>query len=419
VVIIAAGIQASILVIFGAALSSYLGEPLLETYLIIVAFQTILGAFYVPVGALLQREMRFATLAYIDIATAIFGAALTIGLAWYGAGALSFAWAGLLQAALATVLGVLAYPVFWAFKPCRRHLLDVFSFGIYVTLANVIGRVYDLLTITALGRFLSLTEAGIYNRATMVSDLPIKGLLNGIFPVVLPALSHALRSGHSLKSAFLNSINLVTAIMWPGLIIVSLLSHPITDVLLGTQWAEAPPLVSIIALASIFSFPAFLVAPILMLTGPTKSLLNLRLLTLPACLVILSVSAHFGIYAAALSGFITIPLQNIVALAFIRKHIDVSWLELALSVRKSLAVTAYTITAPLGAIMINGFSLDLPIWAGIAAGTVAALFWVKSLEIVDHPLESHIRDILRSLDGKIRRAKFPLPKAAVFPTSKN
>lgn len=406
VIIVATFVQALMLFAFGKILASYLGEPQLKTYLDIVAFQLVFGSFLVPIGALLQREMRFSALACIDIVAAIISAVITISLAWGGAGALSFAWAGLLQAIAATALGLYIYPALWVYRPCTQHLREVFTFGIYVTLANVAGRVYDLLTVTTISRFLSLSDAGIYNRATMVSDLPIKGVLNGIFPVVLPALSHALRTGKSLKLVFLSSISLVTAVMWPGLIIVALLSHPITEALLGRQWVDAPPLVSIIALASTLSFPAFLVSPMLMLSGPTKSLLNLRLMTLPPCLILLSLSAHFGIHAVALSCFVTVPLQNAAALVFIKNYVDFSWLEIARSVRKSLAVTAYTAAIPLSAIAANGFSLDMSIWTGIAAGIGAAFFWIKSLGIVDHPLRPHIWDILRRFDELIGRVKF-------------
>jgi hypothetical protein len=92
---------AAALIVMGPYLASFYGEAALERYLDIAAWQLVAGAFYVPIGAMLQRDMAFGKLAIVEIVITAAGAAMTIALAWYGFGALSFAWSGLLQSVIA------------------------------------------------------------------------------------------------------------------------------------------------------------------------------------------------------------------------------------------------------------------------------------------------------------------------------
>jgi hypothetical protein len=58
----------------------------------------------------------------------------------------------------------------------------------------------------------------------MVCDLPLKGLLSGITPVVLPALAAEKREGRCLKTAVFNGVAILSVILWPALATIALSS---------------------------------------------------------------------------------------------------------------------------------------------------------------------------------------------------
>ncbi len=312
---------AALMVVIGPFVASFYAAPALPLFMAISGATLIAGAFFGLVAALLQRDMEFGTLALIEVVCVILGAVTAIALAWKGYGAVSFAWSGLVQSVVAGIMPVCYRPAFWVFRPCFKDWKAVITFGGFTTISFALGRAYELFTYSVYGRLLSLDALGLYNRATMICDLPMKGVLSGIVPIALPALAAELRAGRCLKAAFFNGVALVTVVLWPALAIIALFAQPVVSILLGSQWGGVQSFVPIFAVAAAFSFSSYLTYPILVLAGDVKQTVSISLIALPPCAIIVVLAAHMGLDAVVWSVLITTPLQNAVALLFIRRSV--------------------------------------------------------------------------------------------------
>ena len=326
------------LIAAGPSMAAFYGELDLKQFMYIGAIQLIVGTFYGPIAADLQREMAFGKLAIVELVVASVGAVATITFALLGFGALSIAWSALLQSVVASAMPLYFKRSFWAFQPCLKGWRTILSFGAYTSASWALVRAYELFTNSVCGRVLSFDALGHFNRATMICDLPLKGLLSGIFPLALPALAAAQRDGHCLKTAFFNAVGLVTAVLWPSLALIAVFSQPIVEIFLGSQWTTAQSLVPIIAIAMLFSFPSFLTYPMLVLAGNVRQTTTVSLITLPVCALIVASVAPMGLQAIAWSLLITVPLQNIVSLIFIRRCVHFNWDELIGNLRNSALI---------------------------------------------------------------------------------
>ncbi len=394
--IIAAAL-AALLVAAGPSMAAFYGAVELKQYMYIAAVQLIVGTFYGPIAATLQRDMAFGKLAIVEIVVSIVGAAATIAFAIGGFGALSIAWSTLLQSIIASAAPLYFKRSFWAFVPCLKGWRAILAFGSYTSAGWALVRAYELFTNSVCGRVLSFDALGHFNRAIMICDLPLKGLLSGIFPLSLPALAAAKRDGHCLKTAFFNALGLVTAVLWPALAVIAVFSQPMVDVFLGGQWTDAKSLVPIIALSMLFSFPSFLTYPMLVVAGNVRQTTTLALITLPVCALIVAGVAPMGLQAIAWSLVITVPFQNIVALAFIRRCVHFEWHELASNLRGSALVTLYTSIPLLAVFALNGFRQDLDLVETVAGLLGAGLAWLYGLARTQHPLWFHVEDAIASV----------------------
>lgn len=118
--------------------------------------------------------------------------------------------------------------------------------------ARLLPRVGELTIVALVTRGLGVRPLGLYNRSNAVYSIPDRTLFEAINPVILPALSKALRDGTSASRVYLDKVDYLAAVCWPAFGAMALLAEPIVAVLLGSQWDDAVGPVRILALAGVF-----------------------------------------------------------------------------------------------------------------------------------------------------------------------
>jgi O-antigen/teichoic acid export membrane protein len=94
--------------------------------------------------------------------------------------------------------------------------------------------------------------------------------------------------------------------------------------MLGDQWLQVVPLVQILAIASLFSFTAELNFPVLVSVGAIRDLLLRGLIAWPISALLIASAGLWGLNAVAHSFLVIIPLQALISLHFVRRHVPVS-----------------------------------------------------------------------------------------------
>jgi O-antigen/teichoic acid export membrane protein len=255
----------------------------------------------------------------------------------------------------------------------------------------VINQTYQTLPQLVLGQLLPPSAVGLYNRATTVSDIPDRIVLTSVFSVAFPALAVEVREGRSLKQAYLRALGYITVFYWPALMLLALLAHPVILLLLGTQWLSVIPLLQVMAVAGLAWFPVVLTSPVLLAVGANRDRVLADLLGRSLSAVVLCSSAYFGIMAMAASKLVTLPYQMILSLCFVRRHVPFRWREAGAALWQSAMVTAGTAAGPIGVIALPDFSFDLSMAATALALLLAAIGWVVSVYMTQHPILPELR----------------------------
>lgn len=371
-------------------ISEFYLEPRLESVLHIAALGFLVGPFLSPSMALLRRDMAFDTIAVITVAGAAVNLISSVILVLTGAGYTGPAWGSVIGGLASTILVVLYRPQLWIFRLTLKEWRKVVSFGGYSSATAILNLFYMMLPQLALGRILGFDAVGLFSRATMLCQMTERTIASAIEPVVLPAFAAEVRKGNSLKQTYLRGLCYMSAVQWPFLLCLALLADPAVQILFGPQWSAAAPLVSIMSLASLALFPAFMTYPALVSVHRVKDTLILSLIVLPPCIAIIIGSSFAGLPWVAASLFLTAPLQIWASLTFVRRSIPFSWREAAAACRDSALVALGTAAVPLAAATIEGFRFDHPFvaMAVILPGMAAA--WVGGLLATDHPLLSEV-----------------------------
>ena len=314
-----------------------------------------------------------------------------IVLAMNGFSYMSFAWAGLSYGLCGIVMLLAVGADFSNFRFSLAEWEQSVKFTAYDSATVLLNRVWDMLPSFVFGRILGVDAVGLYSRAGLICQWPEKVLFAGLAPVLLPAFASKARAGKSLKDAYLRSIEYITVLQWPALVMLILLAHPIVHLLLGERWLETVPLVRILAGAMLTWFPAYLTYPSLVAARAISDTLRSTLISLPISAVILCLAAPHGLMLVALSMFVIMPLQVAISVFFVKRRVQFSCWEFLRALRKSFFVAILSATGPLLCLLLFHFRPESSWGDAAAIAGLGGFGWLLGVWWCSHPVLRELR----------------------------
>lgn len=229
------------------ALAAFYHEPRLVAVTAVMAIGFLFNAAGVQHSALLQRQMRFTTLAVINTISLIVGTAVAIAGAETGYGY----WSLVAMSIVSPLIGTLGFWLAAAWIPGmprkRAGVRSMMRFGGTVTFNSVLAYAAYNSEKVLIGRFWGADAIGIYGRAYQLINIPMDNLNSAVGEVAFSALSRLQDDLSRLKSYFLKGYSLVLAMTLPVTFACALFANDIVFVLLGPKWNDAAPIFRFLA----------------------------------------------------------------------------------------------------------------------------------------------------------------------------
>lgn len=161
-------------------LANYFNTPALQRYLLVTALGYLTGPIVQPIFALFSREMAFDAIGRITVAAAVANAIGSICLAMLGFSYMSLAWAGVISAAVGSLLCLLSWSDRSIFKPSLTEWRSVLSFGAYDSATAVLAQIGKSAPFLIFGRVLNAEAVGLAQRALLLCLFPERVILAGV-----------------------------------------------------------------------------------------------------------------------------------------------------------------------------------------------------------------------------------------------
>ena len=398
---------AAALVLASGLLGHFYATPDLSFFLLLMALAGLGEAVALPGIALLRRNMTFGTLAGIRTAVSLVTGTTTIALGATGFGPVSFAWgaiAGAITLAILT-LTVSPFPLSVLLRPSLAAWREVLDFGMFKGAALVVERLHESVPQLILGRIASMTSVALYNRSNALCGIPDRIIMSAFHSMAFPALAKRVREGHDIEKTYLDVLAYLSVLYWPGVTLVCLLAPSIVGIVLGPQWAEAVPVVRLLALAAVFWLPCIVTGPLLLALGRNRDAFLASLISRCLAAGVLCTASLHGVMAMALGQFVSLPLQMLVALIFVHRCVPYSLRGLVAALVPSAVVTGFSLGGPLLLLGVHGqrepslaqFALSL---------LLAGVGWLIGLCLTRHLFLNELRIVLgagRSQADRLRR----------------
>lgn len=223
------------------------GDPRVGPVLRLLSLTFAISGIGVVKQSLLERELKFRTLANIEIAATLGGSVVGMTCAWLGSGVWSLAYQSLAAVAITTLL-------LWIFTPWRpmlvfsgaevksisRYSLNLAGFNIF----NYFIRNADNLLI---GRFLGAQDLGYYNLAYRFLLYPVQTVSSVIGRVMFPFYSRIQDDSSRFRRHYLNVAASVALVTFPIMMGLIALAEPFVLAILGPGWRPVIVLLQILA----------------------------------------------------------------------------------------------------------------------------------------------------------------------------
>lgn len=382
--------------------AEFYGEPELASVLLVMSATFFFVPLNLPILAMLRRQMMFGALYFVMFVGKLAFALTAIALATWGFGAMSMAWATLMQIVAMTFATMRYYTVAPPCRPGFRAWRPIAAFGLTATTTLAIHRAGMTAPALFVGRMLGIEATGLFSRAQGIAQLFYDVLLKAVEPVALPVLAGHLRDGRDLKAPYLVKTEYVSAIVWPCYAFVALMAEPLVRVVLGPQWGGVVPIIRILCLTGLMLPFSTINGEFFVALGKQGRLLRIEAALFPLLIALIALGSLHSVEAVALAIVIGRAANALASNLYLSRELGYTAGEAIHAARKSLLILGASAVAP-AAIWYGTIPASLGTIPALALATAgAAVGWLSAAFATHHPLAGEVVHLGRRAQAVLR-----------------
>jgi PST family polysaccharide transporter len=288
-------------------LGKFFRAPNLPLVVVVLSFGFVISGLRTVPYSLLQKELRFKLLAFIEGLQAIIQALITLILALLGFGY----WA--------LVLGILSFSVtptcltlFWRRQSFAIPKLSSIRKAVHYSRRILIGRLcwasYDNSDFIVAGKVLGEAPLGAYTLAWTLAQTPLEKLTTLINRVTPSVFAKIQSDSAALRRYLLNISGFMALVVFPAVIGVALVADEFVPVILGPKWNGAILPLELLAFHALIRSNVILLTPLLNAIGEERSVMWNSIIAMIVLPITFYVGSHWGTAGIALGWVTVYPL---------------------------------------------------------------------------------------------------------------
>jgi O-antigen/teichoic acid export membrane protein len=360
-----------------------------------LAFVPVIGIFEFIPATLFAREMRFGATSLLQLGKAMVNATTAIGFAYSGWSYLSPA----IGAVMGAAFGALGYSILG-----RRHVSlrlslrggrEIVTFAVQMISAGGISILTARMSELIVAHFLGLSALGLYTRASGLASMVWEGAYGLSTRVIFVQMAAELRERGSLVETFLRATKLLTAIMWPVMGGIAVLSGPIVHILYGPQWDGVALPLTILMVGQFIAIGFAMNWELCVLTNRTAWQARVEAGRAIMGLVVFAAGAIFSLPAATIGRVVDALIGYVIYRPKMAEMAHCTLADVQQAYNGSLFLTAVAIGPAAIMMMLFGWSsLISPDWIA-AIIMIGGVSWLGVLNVIGHPLFHELRLLVR------------------------
>lgn len=241
-------ILALLFFLFSTVIASFYNNTELIPVTRLLSLTVLFSAFGIVPNALLLKKLKFKQVGVTTIIVQLFSGFFAIFFAYKGFSYYALVYKSIFDGFFTFLLFYWLSPIKLKFelkKSAMNKIIRFSSFQFFFNFINYFSRNTDNLLI---GKFISPTALGFYDKSYQLILMPVQNLTHVITPVLHPVLSSFQHDKDRIYNAYLKVVKLLATIGFPLSVFLYFSAHEIIFVLYGSQWEQSVPVFKILAL---------------------------------------------------------------------------------------------------------------------------------------------------------------------------
>ena len=381
----------------GSVAPRYFGEPGLAAVMRWLAIGPLIGIFSFRPTAMLQRNLRFGTVAAINSACMVGSTGITILLAAKGYSYLSPVFGGLASAAIGVAGFAVVAPDQMIFRPSLSSWRPVTSFGAKMLSISGVVLISEKIAEISIGKLLGLSALGVYSRAASIDALFNTQVYGTAAKLIFPQLAAEYRRTGNVRNTYLHSFQLLSALIWPMLLGLAVVAGPAIYIVYGAKWIGAARPLSILLIAQALLLSLAMNWELFVIKARMNTQIRLELGRSTVGVVSLIAGCFVSLAAVAASKVFTAAYAMLVYRRHIERLAEVRFREIAAIWLESAWLSVVAIGPAVVVMQAYRWSHQVPIIALVGAIAGGAGLWAVLLRYLRHPLYSEFVRAVRAL----------------------
>jgi O-antigen/teichoic acid export membrane protein len=349
--------------------------------------------------------MDYQSNTMIEVGSALANAVTAITLAVMGYGALALAWGAFAQQGARLVASQWRAGLMLPWPLRLEGAAPVFKLGgtnsVLSVCYSITGRAPELV----IGRLIDNAAVGLFARASGLAlqlRLLVAGAVTGVF---YPAFRRVRDNGEPLGPPYLRVVAAYTGVTWPAMAGIAVLAEPIIHLLYGERWIAAAPLLGWVALSQLCYVALPLNSDLPLLLDRMRSLIRRNMIETAASILLLALSAPFGLIWVAISRFAHGIIFMGIYAPLMHDMLGFRWRDLVLIYLRSLLVTAAAVAPALASYALWQPAAEAGALQMLTTSGLGVLCWLVTLRLAGHPLFGEIIGLLSEIVMSLRQRR--------------
>ena len=230
-------------------IADYYGSEILRTLCQLLSVNLFFASANIVPEALFYRNKEFKFIAIRSFAIQVIGGTAAIIAALSGAGLYALVINPILASSLIFLISCRRYPQRLRFTLGLSALRKIFSYSLYQFMFNVINYFSRNLDKLLIGKYMSLSDLGYYEKSYRLMMLPLQNITQVITPVMHPIFSDYQNDREKLISSYERIVRFLAFIGLPLSILLLFTAREVTLIIFGDQWLPSIPVFQILTLS--------------------------------------------------------------------------------------------------------------------------------------------------------------------------
>ena len=365
-----------------------MGAPDATSVVRVLAFSVIISGAVAAPAALLQREFRAGRRMLIDQVSNWLGAIVSIVTAVGGMGAMSLGVGRLAGATAGAVLFIWSEPVRFGWN--REIARKLLKFGLPLAGSSIVVFSVKYVDQFVVGSVIGPVALGFYVLAFNLSSWPIAVFSQPVREVSPAAFARLQHDPTALRSAFIVSLGLLTAVTLPVCLVLTGAADPLIAMVYGLAWTPSAAALGWLGVLAGVRIVFELVYDYFVVLGSTRVVFTVQLVWLIALVPALYVGAHLAGIAGAAAAHVCVALFVVLPLYLVElRRAGIAWRPLAAGVAVPLLYSGAVALVALAAARIIALDV-LAVAVACTAALVALAFEARRMRAALQQLRSVI-----------------------------